>query len=375
MSFRNFELEHYQSQHERQVDFNLADSSVKCTGVSDWLDADEIQQLLDTGLFYPEVNGTKSLRERIAGLYPGADQDQVLVTVGAAQANAMVCASLLQPADEVVVIAPGYRQVWGIALNAGCVVRELMTRAEDDWRPDLDALAALITPRTRMVSVVNPNNPTGTVLTEAEMNGIVALCERAGCWLHADEVYAGTELHGPPAATFWGRYDKVVCVNSMSKAYGLSGLRIGWILASPDLIDACWRRHEYAVISAASPSMTLAEIALMPEKREWLLQRQRRLSAAGRQVLEDWLVHQQGRFSWRRSAATPVAFVQHHLDMPSLSLAEHLRKEASVLVAPGSYLGAEGCLRVTVGYDAAKIKAALDRIEEVTQGLPLKSPA
>jgi len=85
MSFRNFELEHYQSQHERQVEFNLADSSVKCTGVSDWLDADEIQQLLDTGLFYPEVNGTKSMRERIAGLYPGADKDQVLVTVGAAQ--------------------------------------------------------------------------------------------------------------------------------------------------------------------------------------------------------------------------------------------------------------------------------------------------
>ena len=372
MNFQSFELEHYQSQHERNVDFNLADSSVKCTGVSDWLNVDEIGRLLNTGLFYPEVNGTSALRERIADLYgeARADAGQVLVTVGAAQANAMVCASLLQPGDEVVVISPGYRQVWGLAQNAGCVVKELATHPEQDWRPDLEALAALVGPRTRMVSVVNPNNPTGTVLTEAEMAAIVAICARAGCWLHADEVYAGTELHGAPAASFWGRYDKVVCVNSMSKAYGLSGLRIGWVLGPAELVEACWRRHEYAVIAAASPSMTLAEIALTPDKREWLLQRQRRLSAAGRQVLTDWLPQQDGRFSWRTSASTPVAFVQQHLDMPSLALAETLRERASVLVAPGSFLGAEGCLRVTVGYDAPKIAQALLRIGEVARTLP-----
>jgi aspartate/methionine/tyrosine aminotransferase len=367
MIFQNFQLEHYQSEHERKVDFNLADSSVKCTGVSDWLAADEIQELLDTGLFYPEVNGTAALRQRVAGLYPaGVGIENVLVTVGAAQATGMICATLLEPGDEVVVISPGYRQVWGLALNSGCVVRELNTRPENDWRPDLDELAALIGPKTRMVSIVNPNNPTGAVLTGAEMAGIVAICSRAGCWLHADEVYAGTELHGAPATTFWGRYDKVICTNSMSKAYGLSGLRIGWIVASQQMIDAFWRRHEYAVIAAASPSMTLAEIALRPEKREWLLQRQRRLSSEGRAVLEEWLPQQQGRFSWRRSAATPVAFLRYHFDMPSLTLAEKIRQQASVLVAPGSYLGAEGCLRVTVGYDAEKIAKALARITEVT---------
>lgn len=364
--FQNFELEHYQSVHERRVDFNLADSSVKCTGVSDWLDADEIGQLLGTGLFYPEVNGTAALRQRVAGLYPGADADNVLITVGAAQATAMVCATLLQPGDEVVVISPGYRQAWGLAKNAGCVVRELQTRAEDDWRPDLDELARRVNGKTRLVSVVNPNNPTGTVMSAAEMARIVAICAAAGCWLHADEVYGGTELHGAPATTFWGSYDKLVCTNSMSKAYGLSGLRIGWIVAAPAMVEACWRRHEYAVIAAASPSMTLAEIALQPGKRAWLLQRQRRLSTEGRSVLQAWLAQQAGRFSWRASDATPVAFVQYHFEMPSLQLAEHIRQHASVLVAPGSYLGAEGCLRVTVGYEADKIAKALARIAQVT---------
>ena len=370
MNFQNFELEHYQSEHERRVDFNLADSSVKCTGVSDWLDASEIRQLLDTGLFYPEVNGTAALRGRIAGLYPGADAAHVLVTVGAAQATGMVCSTLLEAGDEVVVISPGYRQVWGIAKNSGCVVRELQTHAQDDWRPNLDELERLVCSKTKLVSVVNPNNPTGTVLNCAEMDRIVAICAHVGCWLHVDEVYAGTELHGEPAGTFWGcGHDKLICTNSTSKAYGLSGLRIGWIVASPQMIDAFWRRHEYAVISASSPSMTLAEIALKPRKRDWLLARQRRLSAEGRRVLEDWLPQQDGRFSWRPSAATPVAFVRYHFDMPSLALAERIRQQASVLVAPGSYLGAEGCLRVTVGYDADKIARALARISEVTRGI------
>ena len=359
--FQPFELERYQSLHERTVDFNLADSSVKCTGVSDWLDESEIHELLDTGLFYPEVNGTRALRERIAALYPGTDATNVLVTAGAAEAGCLVCETLLEAGDEVVVVSPGYRQVWGLALSRGCAVRELQTRAADDWRPDLEALDALVTPATRLVSIVNPNNPTGTVLTDEEMARIVATCARASCWLHVDEVYAGTEVTGPSAATFRGSYDKLVCVNSMSKAYGLSGLRIGWIVAEVGLIDAFWRRHEYAAISAASPSMTLAEIGLRDDKRAWLLARQRQLSRDGRAVLERWLGEQRGLYRWRPSAATPGGV---HRAACRCVVVRSRRVPAAgerrCSLAPGSYLGAEGCLRVTVGYPADKVAAALD---------------
>lgn len=368
--FTPFALEHYQSQFERTVAYNLADSSVKCLGTREWLDADDVGALLDTGLFYPEVNGTLALRERIAALYPGASPDQVLVTVGASQANSLVCATLLRPGDEVVVVSPGYRQVWGLALNAGCAVRELQLDPERGWRPDLDALDELVTERTRLVAVVNPNNPTGSVLSPDEMARVVAACARVGAWLHADEVYQGTE-HDEAAETpsFWGSYERLICTNSLSKAYGLSGLRIGWAVAPAAMAEELWRRHEYAVIAAAAPSMTLAEIALRPERRRSLLERQRRISREGRRVFEEWLPQQGGRFAAATPAATCIAFVRCHLPLSSFELAERIRREASVLVAPGSMLGAEGHLRITLGYEPEKVRAALDRIGAVAGAL------
>ena len=370
MTFVPFELEHYQSLYERIVDYNLADSSVKCVTTREWLNEDEIESLLDTGLYYPEVNGTTRLRSAIAQLYTHADASNVLVTVGASQANAMVCQTLLVPGDEVVVMTPGYRQVWGTAQNMGCVVRELPLRADNGWRVDLDALNRVVTPRTKLVAIVNPNNPTGTILTAAEMQAIVAACARVGAWLHVDEVYHGTEHAGvADTPTFWGMYDRLICTNSLSKAYGLSGLRIGWAMTTPAMADELWRRHEYAVIAAAAPSMTLAEIALQPAKRLQLLTRQREISRAGLAMMRNWLPTQQGRFFLHAPQATSIAFVGYTGGMASFELAETIRKQSSVLVAPGSTLGVEGYLRITVGYEPAKIDAALTRIGAVMQRL------
>ncbi len=369
--FIPFELEHYQSLYERTVEYNLADSSVKCfSATREWLNDAELAELLDTGLFYPEVNGTTRLRERIAALYPAMHSDQVLVTVGAAQANSMVCAALLQPGDEVIVLTPGYRQVWGLAQNMGCVVHELPLRADAGWRLDLDALDTLVNSRTRLVAVVNPNNPTGTILSPLEMQRIVAACARVGAWLHADEVYCGTEPTGAAETpSFWGMYDRVICTNSLSKAYGLAGLRIGWAVAPREMAEELWRRHEYAVIAAAAPSMTLAAIALQPAKRQFLLERQRAITVAGRAVLEGWIAQQHGRFSMQPSAATCIAFVRYDLPLGSYALAERIREQASVLVAPGVALGAEQHLRITVGYEPEKVQAALDRIGAVAAAL------
>src|SRR5215471_1795122 len=365
MSFHTFELEYFQSQFERTVECNLADSSVQCVGVRDLL-GEDTAPLLELPLYYPEVNGTALLRERIAGLYPDAKAGNVLVTVGAAQANCMIAGTLLARGDGVIVISPGYRQMWGLAKNLGCTVKEVQLQADHDWRLDLDRveheLDSLPASRNKLVSVVNPNNPTGSILSAAEMARIVRLCEKHGAWLHADEVYRGTEFEGPPTPSFWGTYDKLVCVNSLSKAYGLAGLRIGWAVASPEILEPLWRRHEYAVIAAAGPSMLLAEIALEPRKRQALLDRQKRLSREGHALLQAWVHKQQGAFSVQPPAATSIAFVRCHLPLDSVALAHHIRTRASVLVAPGAYLGTENHLRITVGYNAEKVQTALGRI-------------
>ncbi len=368
-AFVPFELEYYQSQWEHTVDYNLADSSVKCVTTREWLDEDEIEALLDTGLFYPEVNGTRQLRERIAALYPRGKPEEVLVTVGASQANNMVCSTLLQPGDEVIVLSPGYRQVWGTAQNMGCVVKELPLVRERDWRIDLHALDALISERTKLVAVVNPNNPTGSILTRDEMQQLVDACARVGAWLHADEVYCGTERHGDETPTFWGMYDRLICTNSLSKAYGLSGLRIGWAVASQPMVEELWRRHEYAVIAAAAPSMTLASIALQPAKRRMLLDRQKRIAREGWAVLEQWIAQHNGRIDLRPSQATSIAFVHYNMPIGSFDLAERFRREASVLFAPSAFLGAEQHLRITVGYEPEKVQAALERVDAVLKQL------
>jgi len=371
MDFYNFELEYFQSQFERTVEFNLADSSVQCADVRTLLAGKDAAALANLPLYYPEVNGTKALRERIATLYNDAAPANVLVTVGAAQANWLVCNTLLEPGDEVIVISPGYRQVWGLAKNLGCVVKEVQLRPEKNWRLDLSELESLAGrgQGAKLIAIVNPNNPTGSVLSRKEMEGVVRICEKKGAWLHADEVYRGTELSGVESPSFWEMYDRVLCVNSLSKAYGLAGLRIGWILASKKTVEALWRRHEYTVIAAAGPSMKLAEMALERNKRQSLLDRQRKLTHQGHQILESWVREQDGRFSVEPATATSIAFVGYHFDMGSAELADHIRRQVSVLVAPGIYLGTEHHLRIAVGYEAAKLQTALRRITNAVSSL------
>ncbi|MET1029052.1 MAG: aminotransferase class I/II-fold pyridoxal phosphate-dependent enzyme, partial [Dongiaceae bacterium] len=151
--------------------------------------------------------------------------------------------------------------------------------------------------------------------------------------------------------------------------YGLSGLRIGWAIADPQTIEDLWRRHEYAVIAAAAPSMTLAAIALQREKRQKLIRRQRDLSVAGRRVFETWLRDQGNVFSVLPSAATSLAFVRFDLPLTSHEMAEEIRTKANVLVAPGSFLGAEQHLRITLGYEPEKVAKALERIGEVAAAI------
>lgn len=368
MTFQAFELEQWQSEWEHTVEYNLADSSVRCAAVREVLGPGAVDRLLDQVLFYPQVNGTDALRARIAGLYQGATADQVLVTAGASEANQILCQALLSPGDEVVVMEPGYRQIWGIARNLGCTVKSFPLLPDQGWRPDLDALEAAVGPRTRMIAIVNPNNPTGSILTAEEAARVTAIARKAGAWLHVDEVYRGTErLADTETPSFWDGYERVVVVGSLSKAYGLAGLRIGWLVGPKDLVEDAWRRHEYVVIATAGPSMLLAELALEPATRARLMARQRELSRRGWEGLERWIGANADLVSAVPPAATALGFVRVHLDLSSVAVADAIRRKASVLVAPGVYLGAEHHLRITHGYEHAP--AALDRISTVLREL------
>jgi aspartate/methionine/tyrosine aminotransferase len=368
MTYHAFELERWQSDWEQKVEINIADSGVEPVALGELL-PDGLDAVLGHHLHYPEVNGTLLLRERIAALYPDCRPDQVLVTVGAAEANSLIAHTLLAAGDEAVVMEPGYQQIRGLALNLGVTVRSFPLRGDDGWRPDVEALHHAVGPRTRLISVNSPNNPTGVILSARELDAIAEVADRAGAWLHADEVYRGSELDGPEAPTAWGRSERVLAVGSLSKAYGLSGLRIGWIVAPEPLIAELWRRHEYATIAAASLSMLLAERALAEPMRTRLLDRQKQLALRGRATLGAWVDANEDLVALAPPASTALGFPRLLRHPDSVAAATAIRERASVLVAPGSYLGADGHLRLSHALDPARTGEALDRIAGVLRDL------
>jgi aspartate/methionine/tyrosine aminotransferase len=363
-SFQPFLMERWQSLYEHEVDYNLADSAVRCAPLELLLDDGDLERLAALELFYPPVNGTDLLRERIAATYaPQPSPGEVLVTVGASEANALVCQTLLDPGDRVTVIEPGYRQVRGLAENAGCAVDVVQLRFDDDWALDPDALRAAVGPQTKLVCVVNPNNPTGTILSRDARDALLDAIDASDAWLLADEVYRGSERDGVETESFWGAHPRVICVNSLSKAYGLCGLRVGWVVAPQPLLDELWRRHEYAVISTSLPSVFLAERALA--RRDALFARQRELVRDGAELYARWLDERADLVAAHPSPATALSFPLIRTELPSEEVAEALRTRGSTLVVPGSMMGSEGHVRLSVGFEPEFLGAALERIARV----------
>ena len=351
--FQPFVMERMMSKFEQEVDYNLSESGVHPILLSDLLagDPDVLQDLLATDLNYPHVNGLPELPEN------------VLVTVGAIEANYITVQTLLSTGDEIVVMLPNYMQIWGLAKNMGLSVKTFHLLEEKGWAPDLDELQSLVTPQTKMIAVCNPNNPTGRAMTTAEMEAIIFIADRVGAWILADEVYAGAErLTDEQTPSFYGRYGKVVAVGSMSKAYGMPGLRVGWAAGPPEVIDDLWARHEYLAISATMLSNKLAALALSPETRPRILQRTRSYIRAGFPVLRDWMDSHSDLFSLVPPDAAAIAFVRYHLDINSSQLADRLRREKSVLIVPGDHFGMDYFLRISFGLPHATLTEALDRI-------------
>ena len=202
------------------------------------------------------------------------------------------------------------------------------------------------------------------------MDAVVAAAARVGAWILADEVYRGAErLREDETPSFFGRYDKVLAVGSTSKAYGLPGLRVGWIVGPPDAIEDLWRRHEYTTITASMMSNHLAAHALSPEVRPRLIRRTREYIRNGFPILERWMDQQNGLFSYTPPQASAVSFVRYHLDIDSVKLMEILCRDASVFVGAGDSFGVDHHLRIAFGQEEAVLTEAFARIQRVLESL------
>jgi aspartate/methionine/tyrosine aminotransferase len=366
--FQPFVMERMMSKHEQDVQYNLSESGVHPITLEELL-ADNpvyINQLLSTELNYPYANGNPELRENIAKQYNDATARNILVTVGAIEANYITIRTLLNPGDEIVVMLPNYMQIWGIAKNHQLKLKTFNLTEENGWAPDLVELSEKVTANTKLIAICNPNNPTGYILSEDEMNSIINIAKRSDAWILSDEVYRGAErLSEEWSPSFYGRYDKVVATGSMSKAYGLPGLRIGWVAGPEELIDHIWARHEYTTISATMLSNKLAAIALSDQVCPRIIQRTRKYIQKGYPVLQQWMDSQEDTFTLTPPKASAIAFIRYHLDINSSEFTERLRKEKSVLIVPGDHFGMDHFIRVSFGLPHNYLISGLNRIKEL----------
>ena len=364
--FQPFKMERMMSKWENVVEYNLSESGVHPMTMRELVeDAETLERLFDLEINYPQANGIIPLRENISRLYSGSHPENILVTVGCIEANYLALLTLLEPGDEMAIMLPNYMQVWGMAKNMGIRMREFHLDEARGWGLE-EGWDEAITENTKLIAVCNPNNPTGYILTETEMDAIVNAADKVGAWILADEVYAGAEREREKETpSFWGRYDKVLAHGSLSKAYGIPGLRIGWTVGPAETVDAMWARHEYLTISAGMLDNHLAAYALSPEVRPRLIQRARDYIRRGYPILEEWMASHGDVFNVIPPQAAAIAFVGYDLDINSTELVEQLMKEKSVLIVPGDHFGLDRHLRISYGLEPEFLRAGLDRIREM----------
>lgn len=369
-SFVQFELERLLSTWENQVEYNLSESGVHPLTMRKLLEMAggdveaAIASLADTELNYPQANGNPELRDAIAALYPDATRENVLVTVGAIQANYTALLTVTDPGDDVAVMQPNYQQFWGLAQNHDRRLSTFGLSRELGWALDLEELDQAVRRTTKLVAVVNPNNPTGRIMPDDERRAVVEAAAGAGAWLLSDEVYTGAErVTEETTASFYGQYDKVLAVNSLSKGYGLPGLRIGWVVGPGDVIARMWAWQDYITICTTVLANKLAAIALSPPVRPRILARTREYVRRGFENVERWAA---GRDDVEVMApdAAAICFAKYTRKINSTALVMKLIREHNAFVAPGDLFGLDGHVRISFGLPDDYVNEGLRRLGE-----------
>lgn len=370
MKIETFAMERMQSLFEHEVKYNLTESGVWPMRIRDVLGGDEaVAAFVEQQAFYAEAPGSDLLRGHIANWYPGAGVENVSAMAGGAEANYTTLWTLLEPGDRAAIMLPNYMQAWGLARAYARADRFRLKRTSLDgvrrWGLDLKELDRAVTRDTKVILVTNPNNPTGAVLTEREMDAVVRVADRVDAWLLADEIYRGAEVEGDEAtATFWGRYDKVIVTSGVSKAFGLPGLRLGWVVAPERLIRDLWRHHDYLSLMPSILSERLATIALEPSRREEILRRTRGIIRANLPRLERWIARHADVFDYIRPRAGAIVYLPMRVRANTQRLVDRMREEESVLIVPGEQLGLRGGLRLGYGYDIEHTLRGLKKVDK-----------
>ena len=340
---RDFDLEVYFSKWEFAAKYNMAGSDAQSLPLRDLLEmasATDREAFESLSLGYTETFGAPALRQEIARTYDTVAAEDVLCFAGAQEAVYVTAQVLLTPQDHAIVITPNYQSAETVPLSI-CPVTGVPLDPDRDWDLDVDRLRAAVRPNTRLVSINFPNNPTGRILPRESFDAIVEICRRQGIWLFSDEVYRLIERDParrlPQAADL---YERAFSLNVMSKAYGLPGLRIGW-LAGKDrqMLGRFERCKHYLSICNAAPSEALALIAL--RARDRILDRTRRIVRENLLALGAFFGEFAELFDWKEPDGGCVGFIRYKGADGVETFTKRLVEEAGVLLLPASVFRSE----------------------------------
>jgi aspartate/methionine/tyrosine aminotransferase len=358
-----FEIERFYEQWEFRAELMLSSSDCQSLGVADLLalEDDAQQRLLELQLGYTEVPGSPELRTAVASRYARIEPADVLTLAAAEEGIFLAYHALLGPGDHVVVEAPCYGSATTVARSTGASVSLWERTHEDGWAYDLDALEGLLRPETKLVYVNSPHNPTGSHMSRATLDRLVDIARERSLILFSDEVYRGLE-HDPadrlPAAC--DLYERALSLNTVSKAYGLPGLRIGWLACrDPQLIAAIRELKLYTTICSSAPSELLVALALRHGDR--LVERCRAIVLANLPLVDEFLARRSDLLEWVRPAAGPIGFPRVKGELDVRAWCEQTAEQAGVLLLPGSVYGHPSHVRI--GFGRENLPQALARLD------------
>ncbi len=358
-------LERFMRQYYFAVDADIGSSGVENFSLADLKALLGIaQEELDSLVFRDsQTLGGSGLRQALADRFVGGDAARVMVTHGSTEANFLIMSTLLAPGDEVVVLDPLYQQLYAVAEASGAVLKRWPMRVEAGFRPDLTELEGLLTPATRMVVVNFPHNPTGVTLTRGEQAELLRQVERTGAYLVWDGAFSELTYDEPPLPEPTLVYERALSMGTLSKAYGLPGLRVGWLMASPDILEHCAHLRDYTLLHLSPLIELLAQRAI--EQADVLVGLRLTAAREQRRMTDEWIARHQGALDWVPPAGGVCGFPRFAEGVDVDRFCERLAEEHRVLLVPGSCFGQPQHARLGFGCSKAELVTGLDAVSHL----------
>ena len=358
----DFKLENWINEREKFARYDLSNTCVEALTIN------ELERLCDCSidlknikLNYGQLFGSDGLKSAICNLYENQNPENVTVTLGGIGANNLVLQTLINKGDKVVCVLPCYQQAYSLPKFFGANV-EFFFLNQNDWSIDKERFANMVGTDTKVICLTNPNNPTGKVLSDEDFKFIIQVARNSDAYIFADEVYRGLNHNGEAySKSFVDIYEKSVVTGSMSKAYSLAGIRLGWVVASQEVIKDINLNREYNTISISALDDFVATVAL--NNHEKLIQRNLKIIKQGKQIVNDF-INSEEKFFWIEPNSATVGCINYEFDLKSKEFCNKLFEDTKLLVIPAFVFEQENYFRIGYAMNPDYLQQALNSLSD-----------